>query len=69
MEAAISRIENLNLELKDNYVVINNHFETSKPGIFACGDVIYKDIYQTTTAVGEASKVAYYVQDYLNTRK
>lgn len=44
---------------KDNdYIVVDNNFKTSVDNVYACGDVIKKNIYQLTTAVGEASIVA-----------
>ena len=31
---------------------------TSKKGIFACGDVVYKNLYQVSNAVGEGAVAA-----------
>lgn len=44
---------------KDNgYIVVDNKMKTNIDYIFACGDIIKKDIYQLTTAVGEATIAA-----------
>lgn len=54
----ISFLDNLNLTTKDDYIIVNNDMETNINGIYACGDVIYKNTYQLTTAVGEATVAA-----------
>mgnify|MGYP000903822749 FL=1 len=54
----ISFLDNLNLTTKDDYIIVNNDMETNIKGIYACGDVIYKNTYQLTTAVGEATVAA-----------
>jgi len=42
--------------VKDNdYIVVNNNYETSIDDVFAIGDVIKKEVYQLTTAVSEAT--------------
>lgn len=58
-------LENLGIKLEDKYIIVNSQMETSIEGIFACGDVIKKDLYQLTTAVGEGSTAAYCVKNYL----
>lgn len=57
-EPAISFLSNLNIEKKNGYIVVNENMKTSINNIYACGDVIAKDVYQITTAVGEASIAA-----------
>jgi len=57
--------EDLDIKLDNDYIVVNNHMETSLKGIFACGDIIKKDLYQLTTAIGEGSLAAYHVKNYL----
>ncbi len=51
--------------LNDGYLVVNNHLETNIPGIYACGDVIKKDLYQISTAVGEGAIAASNIIKYL----
>ena len=55
----------MNLKLKDNYIVVNEEMKTNIPGVFACGDVIFKDVYQISTAIGEAATASVSVIKYL----
>lgn len=58
---AIGQIPNseaFDLEKDDNYILVDKNFKTSIDNVYACGDIIKKDVYQLTTAVGEASSVA-----------
>ena len=51
---------------KDNgYIIVDKNMNTNIKGVFACGDVIKKDVYQLTTAIGEASISANSVLTYL----
>lgn len=50
--------EIFSLEKDNNYIIVDNNYKTSINNVYACGDIIKKDIYQLTTAVGEASIVA-----------
>ena len=62
-EPNINFLDSLN---KDNgYIVVNNKMKTNIDYIFACGDIIKKDIYQLTTAVGEATIAAINVKKEL----
>lgn len=54
----IPNSEIFNLEKDNNYIIVDNNYKTSIDNVYACGDIIKKDIYQLTTAVGEASIVA-----------
>lgn len=54
----ISFLENIHIELQDNYIKVDNNMETNIKGIYACGDVIYKKLYQLSTAIGEAAAAA-----------
>jgi len=47
-----------NLILEDNYIVVNKNMKTNIDNIYACGDIIKKDVYQVSTAVGEGSTAA-----------
>lgn len=40
------------------YIVVDDHYMTSVNGVYACGDIIKKSVYQLGTAVGEAVNVA-----------
>lgn len=43
---------------KDGYIVVNSFGETSLPFVYACGDVVYKQVYQLITASSEGAVVA-----------
>ena len=60
-----SIISELNLILKNQHIVVNESMETNIKGIYACGDIIKKELYQVTTAVGEGSIAANSVKKYL----
>lgn len=52
---------------KDNgYIIVDNKMKTNIDYIFACGDIIKKDVYQLTTAVGEATIAAINVKKEIN---
>lgn len=53
-----SFLKNIGVNLNNDYVIVNNDMETNINGIYACGDVIDKKIYQLTTAVGDATVAA-----------
>ena len=46
------------LEKDNGYIIVDNKMKTNVDYIYACGDIIKKDIYQLTTAVGEATIAA-----------
>lgn len=52
----------------NNYIEVDEKMQTNITGIFACGDVIKKDIYQLTTAIGEATIAASSALKYLTGR-
>lgn len=54
------------IDKSNNYIIVDKNMETNIKGIYACGDVINKSLYQITTAVGEASIAANSVKKYLN---
>lgn len=64
-EPSIELFESLNIQLDQNYIVTNEKMETSIKGIYACGDIRKKDLYQITTAIGEASIAAYHISQNL----
>lgn len=58
---AIGHVPNSELfdgEKKDGYIVTYKNGRTSKKDVYACGDVIYKDLYQLVTASSEGVMVA-----------
>lgn len=64
-EPDTSLIKKMGVQLENNYVVVNSKMETNIKGIYACGDVIQKELYQLSTAVGEGSIAAYQVNNYI----
>lgn len=47
------------LNIRENgKIVVNNEYETKVDGIYAAGDVIKKEVYQVSTAVGEGASAA-----------
>lgn len=60
------KIDFLNELEKDNgYIIVNSKMQTNIDYIYACGDIIKKDVYQLTTAVGEATQAAISVKKYI----
>lgn len=44
---------------KDNgFIIVNNEYMTSEKNVYACGDVIKKELYQLVTAAAEGAQVA-----------
>lgn len=41
------------------FVIVDRRLRSSVDGIYACGDVVKKDLYQIVTAVGEAAAAAF----------
>jgi thioredoxin reductase (NADPH) len=58
----------IEIEKKDDYILVDSNMNTSKEGIFACGDVIYKDLYQASTAVGDGARAANSAIKYLGNK-
>lgn len=69
MEPVTDFYKSINPETEDGYLKVNAKYETSIPGIFACGDIIKKSTYQITSAMGDATVVAASVQEYINKDK
>ena len=48
----------LNITDEAGYIITDRSMRTKTPYIYACGDVVAKEIYQVATAVGEAATAA-----------
>jgi thioredoxin reductase (NADPH) len=57
-EPSIDFASSLNLNNSDGYIIVDNKMRTNVNGIYACGDIIKKDLYQITTATAEGSIAA-----------
>ena len=49
----------------DGWIITDDHMRTSRPGIFAVGDIRQKDLRQITTAVGDGATAGQGVYHYL----
>lgn len=54
---------------KGNYIVVNNKMETSRKGIFACGDCRQTTLRQIVTACGDGAFAAFSAQQYVEELK
>ena len=43
---------------ENGYIIVDKHYESKIKGIFAVGDIIKKEVYQVSTAVGEGAQAA-----------
>ena len=57
-EPEIDLLKNVNIVTDNGYIIVDNNCESNIPGIYACGDIVQKDTYQITTAIGEGSIAA-----------
>lgn len=51
-------LKGLPIHLENDYLIVNERMQTNVRGIYACGDVIKKEIYQISTAIGEGAIAA-----------
>lgn len=58
----------IEIEKKEGYIIVDKNMSTKKEGIFACGDVTYKELYQVSTAVGDGATAANGAIRYLDTK-
>lgn len=54
----ISYLSNLNLNANNNYIVVDSNMRTNIKNLYACGDVIEKNVYQIITAASEGAIAA-----------
>ncbi len=50
-------VKDLDILNKFGYIEVNENFETKIKGIYAVGDIIYKDVYQLVTAASDGAEV------------
>jgi thioredoxin reductase (NADPH) len=51
-------LKDIPLTMENNYIIVDHRMKTNIDGIYACGDVIKKEVYQIATATGEATIAA-----------
>lgn len=51
-------LKGLPIEMENGYIIVDSRMKTNVKGIYACGDVLKKDVYQISTALGEATIAA-----------
>lgn len=61
----IEFLGNIDIQLDYNYIIVDNKMKTNIDGIYACGDIIKKDLYQIVTAASDGAIAANSVKDYL----
>ncbi|MDD3187415.1 MAG: FAD-dependent oxidoreductase [Bacilli bacterium] len=58
--------KNLNVTTDNGYIIVDEKMKTNVNGVFACGDVIKKDVYQLATSIGEGATASNSVISYLS---
>ena len=48
-----------NVDKEKGFIIVNEECMTNIDNVYACGDIIKKNVYQLTTAASEGTKVAY----------
>ena len=56
---SVPSAEIFDVKKEKGFIIVDNECMTDKENVYACGDVIKKDVYQLTTAAGEGTTVAY----------
>ena len=54
----IPNSELFNVEKINGYIKVDNNYQTNKKNVYACGDVIKKDLYQLVTSASEGATTA-----------
>lgn len=57
-EPSTKLFDGLNIKMDKGYVLVDKNMQTNIKGIYACGDIIKKDLYQLVTAVSEGAIAA-----------
>lgn len=60
-EPSVNILKSLDIVMDKNYIVVDKNMETSVKGIYACGDIIKKDLYQLVTAVSDGAIAANHI--------
>ncbi len=54
----LNYLKDINIEVENNYVVVDKTMKTNIEGLYAAGDVIKKNTYQIVTAASDGAKAA-----------
>ena len=60
-EPSVNILNSLDINMDKNYIIVDKNMETSVKGIYACGDIIKKDLYQLVTAVSDGAIAANHI--------
>lgn len=63
--ADASFINNLNITNEKGYIEVDDNMKTSVEGIYACGDIIKKNVYQIVTACSDGAIAALSAKKYI----
>lgn len=58
-------LNNLQIELENNFIIVDKDMKTSIKGIYASGDVIKKELYQLITSASEGAIAANSIKKYI----
>ena len=58
-EPATDIFKNIGVNITGSYIIVDENMRTNINNIYACGDVIKKELYQIATAVGEGARAAF----------
>ena len=61
-------LKEIEIKKENDYLIVDKNMKTSIDGIYACGDVIKKEAYQISTAVGEGALAAISIINELKNR-
>ena len=59
----LSFLDSLDVVMKNGYIITNDKMESSVKGLYAVGDVRYKDYYQIVTAVSDGAVAALSIKE------
>lgn len=59
----IDYLEDLNLNIKNNYIIVDKNYKTNIDRCYAVGDVIDKRMYQIATSVAEGVEAAFSINE------
>lgn len=62
---SVTFLKPLNLDMKNNYLIVNQDMKTNIAGVYAIGDVVKKSLYQLVTAASEGAIAAVSMRKYL----